>query len=136
MRKIIYFSLCMLLLGACKKKSSPEPAAVNNTVARDEAGRYAENAASKLLQCCTSFGFKDKQVVVFWDDSKLLSNEALKIKMKVNWKGKLSGASYYVQGTLTCDADGCGAYWQTENYSQVPLFDGSCGDKCNLSCVR
>jgi len=134
MNKINFFLLIfLLLLGACRPEDIPSPL---NGLTNGQIERYANSGARKLLQCCTSLGYKDEQITVDWDNAKVTTSGQLRIPVCIAWKGRLTGINYFLEGQFTCNLDGCEARWQTNDYSRVPLFSGRCANGCSLDCLK
>jgi len=123
----------LLLLGSCNPEDIPSPL---KGLTNDQIERYANSGARKLLQCCTRLGYKNEQITVDWDNTKVATNGQLRIPVRIAWKGGVSGINYFLEGRLTCNLDGCEARWQTDDYSRVPFFSGNCTNRCQLDCLK
>jgi hypothetical protein len=130
MKKILYqavmlFTLLLLFLPTHGLAQNPTEAQI-----KSEYQQVADRVANKLMNCCSSFGGRNVQANVDFEDVK--SSQILgetTIPMLVSWSGSWSGARYWIRGKLIIRHGG-GMEWNKQNDS------GGFSPGCSSGCIR
>jgi len=91
----------------------------------DELFQYAKSAKNEIINNCS--GCKDKSSFSTscsandWSINRITGR--FKMKVKYMWDGCLSGYTYYIEGYLSGDLDGCNAKFSRSNKSIVISSD-------------
>lgn len=129
MKKVLYqavmfFTLLLLLL------SSTTSYAQVDDETKNELQQVADRVAGKLMNCCSSFGGRNLQATVDFQEvkmSKILGEITMPIM--VSWRGGWTGASYWIRGKLTITKGG-NMEWAKQNDS------GGFSPGCSGGCIR
>jgi hypothetical protein len=108
----------------------------NDPEIRQELQGMANQAASNLMNCCSSFGGNNLSATIIWDkDNDGLCQTRVStltgkitITMRVSWVGSMTGASYWIKGRLIYDLETRRRSW--EKISDSGGFSPGCSKGC------